>query len=785
MQKKIIAALAVFSLFALTLPASASNLDPTASFFASPSSGGVGTTFIFDASASTDYTGFKTGLQYRWDFEYNSGTTGFSSWSSASTTTHAYDEADDYTVALEVENSSGSVDRTYMTITVQNTSFNGYIEVDQSSGDTNTQFTFEAIITRPSGYSEDDFDIRWDFDGDDVWDTNYSTALVTTHVYGDTGLFTPHLEVRYAAAESVEVWGWRDDTAGSDDVQEIVISSSAYPQGSLDVYPSSGTTNTEFSFDGSNSFDSQDYHDLEFRYDFEGDGIFDTEWSEDATAEHSYDTSGDWQIIMQVRDSDDNTDEVYVDVTVSDSDTEPTAVFSITNDRSSTDKTIGTTSTTFTFNASSSSDLEDSSSELQVRWDFDGDADWDTTFSTTKTATNRYLETGEFTVTLQVLDTAGNYDTDTDTITIVENTAPSAVLTVDPLEGTSGTKFTFDASDSSDDQYLSSYLEVRFDFDGDGSYDTEFSTLKSQTHYYEEDGTYDAVVQVQDPEGQSSTATVTVTVLSNTSPSANFDLSPDEGTYSTLFSFDASDSSDSQTDSDDLQYRWDFNYGGESDLLYDTTYTTNPKTSHYFDESVGTGTISVRLEVKDEDGELSHAIKNISLHWASPYLQEMKQQGIMSGYTGGDMKPDQAITRAELTKMVLKAIEETTSGVQYSATFSDVATVDWFWAYVLKAYNLSLVSGYSDGSFGPNNSINRAEALKIILNAFDVSLVSDSEVDDDFSDVSVDDWYARYVQTAFDEGLVSGYGDGVFGPGNSLTRGEAAKILYTALQKWK
>lgn len=782
---KWLALLSCLALLASALPASASNLDPNASFIASPSTGSAGSTFSFDASASTNYTGFKSGLQYRWDFAYNSSaSTGFSSWSSSATTTHEYDAADDYTVALEVKNSEGEIDRTYMAVSVKDSSFNGYIQVDQTTGTTNTQFTFEAIITKESSISADDFEIRWDFDGDDTWDTNYSTALVTTHAYGDTGDFTPHLEIQYAGGDTVEVWGWRDGS-GDDKINTIVVTSSEYPQGSVDVYPTSGTTNTEFSFDGSNSFDSQDYHDLEFRYDFEGDGIFDTEWSSDSTASHSYDTSGDWEPIMQVRDSDGNTDEVYVAITVSDSDTDPTAAFTITNDRSSTDKTVGTTSTTFTFNASSSTDLEDSSSNLQVRWDFNGDGDWDTTFSTTKTVTNRYLETGDFTVTVEVLDTAGNYDTDTDTVSITENTAPTAVLSVDPLEGTSGTKFTFDASDSSDDQYLSSYLKVRWDFEGDGTYDTEFSTTKSTTHYYEDAGTYDVTVEVEDPEGQTATASMTITVLSNTAPSANFSVSPEEeGTYSTLFSFDASDSSDLQTNSSDLQYRWDFNYGGESDLLYDTSFTTNPKTSHYFDASVGTGEISVRLEVKDEDDETSHAIKNISLHWASPYLQEMKEQGIMTGYTGGDMKPNQAITRAELTKMVLKAISETTSGVQYSSLFSDVSTSDWFWSYVLKAESLGIVSGYSDGTFGPNNSINRAEALKIILEAFDVSLVSSDAVGNTFNDVSSSDWYGRYVETASEEGLVSGYGDGSFGPGNSLTRGEAAKILYTAIQKF-
>ena len=76
--------------------------------------------------------------------------------------------------------------------------------------------------------------------------------------------------------------------------------------------------------------------------------------------------------------------------------------------------------------------------------------------------------------------------------------------------------------------------------------------------------------------------------------------------------------------------------------------------------------------------------------------------------------------------------------------------------------------------------MNRAEAVKIIVGAFGID-TSGTHEGGVFDDVSAMDWFFKYVMTAYDEGLVSGYGDGTFGPGDSMTRGEAAKVVWLAM----
>lgn len=85
-----------------------------------------------------------------------------------------------------------------------------------------------------------------------------------------------------------------------------------------------------------------------------------------------------------------------------------------------------------------------------------------------------------------------------------------------------------------------------------------------------------------------------------------------------------------------------------------------------------------------------------------------------------------------------------------------------------------IVEGYDDGSFKENQSINRAEFTKIVMNA--AFLEEDIYGSDCFDDVT-DEWYAEYVCTAQRYNIVSGYPDGTFKPGDEISFVEAAKIL--------
>ncbi len=96
-----------------------------------------------------------------------------------------------------------------------------------------------------------------------------------------------------------------------------------------------------------------------------------------------------------------------------------------------------------------------------------------------------------------------------------DNAAPTAVFTVTPASGTTATNFVFNATASWDPETVSEALQVRWDWDGDGTYDTAFTTVKTASHRFTTAGSYRVTVQVRDSYGATGTASRTVVVAAS------------------------------------------------------------------------------------------------------------------------------------------------------------------------------------------------------------------------------------------------------------------------------
>jgi uncharacterized protein (TIGR02145 family) len=144
-------------------------------------------------------------------------------------------------------------------------------------------------------------------------------------------------------------------------------------------------------------------------------------------------------------------------------------------------------------------------------WDF-GDG----TTSTQQNPTKTYDSEGTYNITLTVSNTYGsNTLTKDNYITVTNgsgNTPPTALFTVSPTSGTTSTNFAFDASGSTDNETPTSQLQVRWDFDGNGSWDTNWDTDKTQSHQYSSEATYTAKLEVKDTEGLTDQYTRSITV---------------------------------------------------------------------------------------------------------------------------------------------------------------------------------------------------------------------------------------------------------------------------------
>jgi hypothetical protein len=112
--------------------------------------------------------------------------------------------------------------------------------------------------------------------------------------------------------------------------------------------------------------------------------------------------------------------------------------------------------------------------------------------------------------------------------------------------------------------------------------------------------------------------------------------------------------------------------------------------------------------------------------------------------------------------------------------FTDVPPSDPFYCYIETAYGRGIISGYADGTFKPGNNVTRAQLCKIVVLAEGWPM-SECPKFGVFSDVPASDPFFCYIMIAYGHSIITGYSDGTFRPGNSATRGQICKIVYGAI----
>ncbi len=149
------------------------------------------------------------------------------------------------------------------------------------------------------------------------------------------------------------------------------------------------------------------------------------------------------------------------------------------------------------------------------------------------------------------------------------------------------------------------------------------------------------------------------------------------------------------------------------------------------------------------------------------------------GYPGGEVRADNALTRAEAAAIIARASANFDSTKTYTANFTDVPADHWAANYIAFVYESNIVTGYEDNTYHPSSNITRAEFATIMQRYLGIELNEDAN----FIDVGKDHWAVAYIGACKDAGLINGYENGEFRPFNEITRAEAVKILNRATDR--
>ncbi|MBN2087426.1 S-layer homology domain-containing protein [Candidatus Peregrinibacteria bacterium] len=164
-------------------------------------------------------------------------------------------------------------------------------------------------------------------------------------------------------------------------------------------------------------------------------------------------------------------------------------------------------------------------------------------------------------------------------------------------------------------------------------------------------------------------------------------------------------------------------------------------------------------------------------------ISALSDGGVVKGYADGSFKPEKQINRAEAIKILIESQYEDNvinSALlsNHSATirFPDVKVGQWYDKYVEIAYLNKIIKGYPDGTFRPSDKINFAEALKVILESYNITPRYTSFEENKLLYVNNGDWFKNYFTYASKHNLINQ--NKFYHPSQLITRGEFAEIIY-------
>ncbi|MBE7703748.1 MAG: S-layer homology domain-containing protein [Cyanobacteria bacterium SIG28] len=179
-------------------------------------------------------------------------------------------------------------------------------------------------------------------------------------------------------------------------------------------------------------------------------------------------------------------------------------------------------------------------------------------------------------------------------------------------------------------------------------------------------------------------------------------------------------------------------------------------------------------------------------HWAYQSIKFLTEVGVVVGYPDGTYKPDIPVTRAEFASMAIKALGQESANVTQEIHFNDLTPDFWAYNIIQKAVYFDLIPDAKGESYRPYDSVTRAEAINIAVNALTTQQISQEKADDiiaksyqDYEQLPA--WFLMAAAKAHVLDLV------VVMPGNEgkmeamrpANRAEVAQILYKMMQEAK
>ena len=162
---------------------------------------------------------------------------------------------------------------------------------------------------------------------------------------------------------------------------------------------------------------------------------------------------------------------------------------------------------------------------------------------------------------------------------------------------------------------------------------------------------------------------------------------------------------------------------------------------------------------------------DVADNYTATAIETLRLMGVLDGYSDGTFRPNAALTRAQFCKMAVYAMDGGSELGRYSTVtiFPDVKPSFWASSYINMAAKKSIIAGFADGKFKPNQTVTAGQAVTILMRGLGYK-------DENMGGV----WPQGYMAEAKTCGLLKS--TGITSAYSALTRGQAAKLFLNLFE---
>lgn len=175
-------------------------------------------------------------------------------------------------------------------------------------------------------------------------------------------------------------------------------------------------------------------------------------------------------------------------------------------------------------------------------------------------------------------------------------------------------------------------------------------------------------------------------------------------------------------------------------------------------------------------------------YWAGRYIDILRTHNVINGFPDGTFRPEDKVTRAQFTKMLMVALgfeEDSRILAGIPSSFVDVPNNHWSKGYLEAARELGIVTGYEEGKFGPEREVTQVEAIVILVRALGwepEAIKATGSIYPGMDQTQVPSWASGHIYLAAQRGLLAVMKEDVFSFSDATSRALAAALIVQMME---